>query len=113
MEAFVPWEKHVEAFEGWNAEDPRTIKAATLPAGQSAYTRADLLEYIGRVIAKVPHAIDELDLDGASGFDFLPFNKLELQFYNLRHIQHHAGQLIERVRQNQDEGVAWVGWTPP
>jgi len=27
-----------------------------------------------------------------SGFDWLPFDKLELQFYNIRHIMQHTGE---------------------
>ncbi len=32
-----------------------------------------------------------------SGFFWLPFGKLELQFYNIRHLQHHTGELFERL----------------
>ncbi len=38
-------------------------------------------------------------LDADSGFYWLPFNKFELQLYNIRHIQHHTGQLTDRLRQ--------------
>lgn len=38
-----------------------------------------------------------VDLDAPSGFFWLPFNKLELQLYKTRHVQHHAGQLIDRL----------------
>ncbi len=109
QEAFVPWEKHVAAFEGLvYSTGTRSIRAATLPSGQSPYTQAELLDYTKLIFAKMPPAVEQLDLDAASGFSWLPFNKLEVQLYNIRHIQHHTGQLIERIRQNQDEGVAWV-----
>ena len=45
--------------------------------------------------------------DAPSGFHWLPFDKLELQFYNIRHIQHHVGELYERLAA---AGGAEVGW---
>jgi hypothetical protein len=35
--------------------------------------------------------------------------KLEHQFVNLRHIQHHTGQLADRLRQAANRGVQWLG----
>jgi hypothetical protein len=35
-------------------------------------------------------------------------SKLEHQFVNLRHIQHHTGQLAERIRQSTGHGVSWA-----
>jgi hypothetical protein len=32
-----------------------------------------------------------------------------LQIYNIRHIQHHAAQLIERVREDAGIAIPWVG----
>jgi hypothetical protein len=39
-------------------------------------------------------------------------SKLEHQFVNLRHPQHHTGQLADRLRQHADLGVRWVGGRP-
>jgi hypothetical protein len=47
-------------------------------------------------------------LDAASGFDWLPFNRFELHLYNMRHLQHHTGQLTERLRTICDVGVSCV-----
>ncbi|KPJ52053.1 hypothetical protein AMJ39_08795 [candidate division TA06 bacterium DG_24] len=44
-----------------------------------------------------------------SGFPWLPFNRFELHLYNIRHIQHHAGQLIERLRSQGVTDFEWVG----
>jgi len=43
-----------------------------------------------------------------SGFHWLKLSKGEAPLYNLRHIQHHAGQLIERLRQEAGLGSKWV-----
>jgi len=33
---------------------------------------------------------------------------MELHMYNIRHLQHHAGQLIDRLRTTENIGIAWV-----
>ena len=55
-------------------------------------------------LARVP----ALDLDAPSGFHWLPFTKFELQVYNIRHAQHHAAQLADRLRASGNGGVPWV-----
>ena len=56
-------------------------------------------------------------LSSASGFSWMPFSRLELHLYNLRHIQHHTGQLSAYLRRvaptlADGKGVKWVrtGW---
>ena len=44
-----------------------------------------------------------------SGFSWLPMSKLELHFYNIRHLQHHIGQLDDRLRVKADIGIGWIG----
>lgn len=45
-------------------------------------------------------------------FEWLPFEKLEHQLYNIRHTQHHTGQLAERLRSRIETGILWVGHHP-
>ena len=49
-----------------------------------------------------------MNLEAESGFDWLAFNKLELQFYNIRHLQQHVGELCERLGMGKVD-VDWVG----
>ena len=42
---------------------------------------------------EVDAMVDSLDLEAESGFYWLPMDKLELQFYNIRHLQMHVGEL--------------------
>ena len=37
------------------------------------------------------------------------FTRAELHLYNIRHIQHHAAQLILRLRLDTDVDIPWVG----
>ena len=56
--------------------------------------------------------MDALDLEAESGFYWLPFNKLELQFYNIRHLTLHTGELAERLWAVAGEETRWVGKRP-
>ncbi len=51
-------------------------------------------------------------LNSRCGFDWLPIPRAELHVCNIRHIQHHAAQLILRLRIDVDEDFRWVksGW---
>ncbi len=75
------------------------------------YSRADILDYINFCEANISDWIDLLDLtDPKCGFWWYKgMGKLEHQFNNLRHIQHHVGQLADRVRNVVDEGGEWIG----
>ena len=93
LEDFVPWAKHRE---GETAEP---------------YTQAELLAYLTELENELARQLPGMDLEAPSGFHWLPFNKLELQIYNVRHIQQHVGELYERLdRHNID--LDWVGIAP-
>jgi len=107
--SFVPWPNHrgESQFLGplpWPPHRPPRVGAP--------YSREEILEYAALVHIEVETRLLEADLDAAeSGFAWLPFGKLELLLYTLRHVQHHAGQLIDRVRNDAGVGVEWVGMT--
>ena len=87
---FVRWEKHHDPDEG-------------VP-----FTKEEVLAYLSFVENQVLEAIPGLDLEGDSGFYWLPFSKLELQFYNIRHIQQHTGELYERLGSRENIKLDWV-----
>lgn len=92
--AFQLWEKHRGEGDG---------------IGGEPYTQAEALEYCDFCDRIVDDAVDALDLDRTEcGFSWYQMSKLEHQFVNIRHIQHHAAQLIDRVRSAADVGIAWV-----
>jgi hypothetical protein len=73
------------------------------------YSKAEVREYHELCRAEVETSVPALNLDSPSGFHWLPFNEAELQFYNIRHLQHHAGQLADRLRTVANAGAAWMG----
>lgn len=103
---FVPWEKHKRAARSLAAGDEKET-AITNP-----YTPSEILEYLAFVQQEALTTVDKLDMHGESGFYWLPFSKLELQFYTIRHIQHHAGELYERLSTYREVEVHWVGLRP-
>jgi hypothetical protein len=102
---FRPWLKHKKDYQFLG---PRPWAPHEVPEIGAPYSKEDILEYhqfcLGETAARVP----SVDLDAPSGFHWLPFNKAELQVYNIRHIQHHAGQLIDRLRTAEGIGTPWV-----
>ena len=50
--------------------------------------------------------------DAKSHIYWLPFARAELYVYNIRHIRHHAAQLILRLKSSADMDVPWArsGW---
>ena len=105
-EAFVPWSKHRNEHQFFESVPWAPHKAVKIG---DPYTKVELLEYLAVCQKEVEEKVTSLDLDAASGFDWLSFNKLALQFYNIRHIQHHTGQLDDRLRIKADIGIRWVG----
>ena len=73
------------------------------------YTQEQVLAYWEFCDRMVDDAVEALDIDRTeSGFSWHRMSKLEHQFINIRHIQHHAGQLTDRVRATANVGVEWV-----
>ena len=87
---FVPWEKHHD------------------PDSEVPFTKDEVLEYLSFVEKQVADRIPGTNLEAESGFHWLPFDKLELQFYNIRHIQQHTGELYERLGTQENLELDWV-----
>jgi hypothetical protein len=94
----VPWEKHRDELVSLGDEP-----------GDDFYTQAEILEYLDHFEEIIGDLIDDLDLEAESGFYWLPFDKLQLQLYNIRHLHHHTGELCERLSQTAGIEVEWVG----
>lgn len=102
---FIAWEHHRPESNyfgavSWKPDAPAKI--------HEPYTQAELLQYADFCQQEIEAQTAILDLEAPSGFYWLPFNKLELQFYNLRHLAHHTGQLAERLRTHANIGLPWV-----
>ncbi len=100
LKGFKPWARHRMNINrlGVEVSEP--------------YSQAEVLEFYDLCCQAVVEKVTALDLVADSGFEWLPFSKLELQLYNIRHIQHHAAELIEYLGAQQGIEVDWVGMAP-
>ncbi|MCC7144451.1 MAG: DinB family protein [Candidatus Eisenbacteria bacterium] len=108
-DSFTPWELHRDGIQHMGASEGDSEPGDRVVP----YTIPEMQAYCDVVRDRVAPDVDALDLDAAgSGFSWYPISKLEHQFVNLRHLQHHAGQISERVRQGAGRHVDWVGAAP-
>lgn len=78
----------------------------------STYDKPSIRRYMSHIrqkAARVIQAETAESLSGPCGFERRNFSRAELHIYNIRHIQHHAAQLILRLRLDSDVNVPWVG----
>jgi len=103
---FRPWEK---ARNEYQFMGPMPWPPHNLPKIGEPYTREDELAYLAFVREQVQVRVPALDLEASSGFEWQPFGKLELQFYNIRHLQQHAAELYERLGARAGIDLDWIG----
>lgn len=101
--SFAPWSNHLP---GIHQLGTRKDLSGIIVDG--IYIKADLQNYAEQIFTEVEFKIYEQDLMALSGFEWLPMNKFELHLYNLRHLQHHIGQLVERLHAAGVEGIEWI-----
>lgn len=94
---FTPWPNYRQGYQTMG------------PDSEKPYQKADLLEYVAFCRQLIEQQAPALDLAAPSGFDWLPMNKFELQIYTIRHLQQHAGELMERLGSRANITVDWIG----
>jgi hypothetical protein len=104
---FIPWANGRPNYH-FLALSPE--EAAELPDVLEPYTTAELLDYATWLQQYLDEIVPRLDFAGPSGFPWLPFTKLEQQFYSVRHLQGHVGELSQRlIAHNSNLEIQWVG----
>ncbi len=84
-----------------------------IPRG--TYDQSFVLKYLAHCRDKAIRVVSGEtadDLASAAGFPWLNTSRAELHLYNIRHLQHHAAQLIMKLRAEAGEDMPWVksGW---
>jgi hypothetical protein len=106
QEAFKPWVRHRD-----EAQFMRSVPGDEKrpPRAYEPYTRQELLEYSDQCVGMVDSCVDALDLAAPqSGFPWYQMPKFEHQIVNIRHIQHHAAILANRLRRSTGLDIDWV-----
>ena len=99
--------------EGFAPPAPFTLDELD-PAGimpERVYTKDELLDYLRDCRGKCRATVGALTDEGARArctFRRFEMSFAELLFYNMRHVQHHAGQLNLMLRQETDAAPGWV-----
>jgi hypothetical protein len=57
-----------------------------------------LISFIDNIESNLLSSIEALPLNDNSGFEWYPYSRFELHINNIRHIQHHTAQIIERLK---------------
>lgn len=106
---FTPWEKHAEFHSGFGSP---SYPGGPAPEAVAPYTKDDMLEYLEICRSEISSIVPILDFEGESGFHWLPFDKLETQFYSIRHTMLHVGEMAERLSASSGVEVDWIGKGP-
>lgn len=102
------------AYASRDAFHPAGMKEFSEEYPSRRFSRAELLAYAAvcrTKIAEVLAADTAAALEADCGFHWLPISRGELHLYNIRHLQHHTGQLSAFLRRASVE-TRWVksGW---
>ena len=109
--SFRPQEFHRE---GYNFLGPPWWAPEMKVVTDRPFEKEMIVDYLDAVCGKAKQALDretEATFAGPSGFEWLQFSRLEAHVYNIRHVQHHTGQLGAFLRRHQEgdaKGVEWV-----
>ena len=107
FEGFHPWPNHRE---GYQFLGPVPGNPQLRPKIEEPYSKAQIMEFVQLCDGAVDGDLDKLDLGAPeSGFPWYKMSKLEHQLVNIRHLQHHAAQLADRLRRVAGVGIDWVG----
>ncbi len=90
------WEADREGSRGRAPLHPRGREEMRAERPSRRFEPGELERYVGIVRTKVRAAIraeTPKSLGGPSGFSWVPGCRAELYVYNVRHVQHHVGQL--------------------
>lgn len=112
-DSFRPWEGHQAGSQYPDAIPGPPDPESDLPLLPEPYTKDQALAFWRFCDVNIAGWVDAIDvLSTESGFSWYPVSKLEHQLVNIRHIQHGAAQLADRLRATADIGVAWAGARP-
>ncbi len=110
LESFKPWAEHQSKVQYQNGFAGPANEGNQLPLIPEPYSKAQVLKFLSICNNMVDAALDSFDLlESKSGFPWYTCTKLEHQIISIRHLQHHAAQLGDRLRNANGVGLTWWG----
>ncbi len=112
-ESLMPWPgsiagaEHLGGKEEWENPEPGVVVAGY-------QSKEEIISFIENTEAILNQSVEALPFEEYTGFDWYPYTRFEFHINNIRHIQHHAGQIIERLKAKGFSGFHWAadGTTP-
>ncbi|GGH27555.1 DinB family protein [Sphingobacterium alkalisoli] len=105
-ESYVPFENAIEGAESLGGlQDWENVNEGIKVEG--FHTKGEVLSFVDKVTNNLKTTIEALPLNDKSGFEWYPYTRLELHINNIRHIQHHTAQIIERLKAKRITGFSW------
>ena len=101
----VPWTKYRLGYQFLGAVPHPRYAGIVI---DTPYSKAEVLEFLDLCCNELGALMRSAAMDAPSGFFWLPFSRLEAHLYNIRHIQHHTGQLLDRLRAAGEIEIPWV-----
>lgn len=108
--SFQPPEFHVDKAQLLPGDYEEYFGMVNTP--KSGFTKPQLLDYAGHCLRKCEQTFSKLTGDRAlerCGFAWYELNMGEFLLNNLRHTQHHTGQLVLLLRRRAGIGAPWLG----
>lgn len=106
-ENYVPFDKAIEGAESLGgAKEWENVDEGVSVVGQN--TLEELLSFIQSIEGGLMENLESLPLNEKSGFEWYAFSRMELHLMNIRHIQHHTAELIERLKIKGITDFAWA-----
>ena len=91
----------------WPKEVPQMEHLNKPAASRELLSRADIAEFVEHIVLCLPEYLGSLSADSDCWPNWYSLSQLEFHINNLRHMQHHVGQLIERHRLVKPLSVPW------
>lgn len=73
------------------------------------YTKEEMVTYAESILDNCLPLIQDNAMQEPSGYEWLPMNAFEKHIYNIRHLRHHIGQLVEKLHAIGIRGIEWKG----
>ena len=100
-----------QPFHREHAEEFGNYEELEKKVPENSYTRAFVLKYLYFCLEKVSTVVGSETEDSLASETGIPWQEIsrgELHTYNIRHLQHHAAQLILRLRLDTSVDIGWV-----
>ncbi len=111
LESYTPFEGAIQGAESLGGSQDWENAEIKI---EGCHTKDELLSFLDAIESDLEQSVSALALDSSSGFEWYPYSRLELHINNIRHIQHHTAQIIERLKAKQIKGLRWwIDENPP